>query len=66
MVDQIEPAALLARLLDELGELPVEEHLAALEALNSHDVALEITGYRTVTVTAGPCTVEIPLSELMV
>lgn len=66
MAERIEPAALLARLLDELDKRPPSDHLAALEALNRHDVELVLTDHRTVTVVVGPCTVEIPLADLVV
>ena len=66
VAERIEPAVLLAKLLDELDRFGSAEHLAALDALDRHDVELLLVEPGTVTVVVGPCVVSIPLGELIV
>ena len=48
--DWLRPGAVRARLLDELGRLPADEHLLALAAVDRQDVEIILTDRATITV----------------
>ncbi len=48
--ERLEPGTVRTHLLDELAQLPPDEHLAALEAVDRHDVEIVLTDRATITV----------------
>jgi len=46
----LEPGVVRTRLLERLAELPPEEHLAALAAVNRHDVEIVLTDRTAITI----------------
>ena len=46
----LEPSVVRARLREELATLPPDQHLAALAAVDRHDVEIVLTDQATITV----------------
>lgn len=49
----LEPDAVRRHVLDELGRLPEDEHLAVLAALDRRDVEIVLTARSSVTIVVG-------------
>lgn len=59
----IDPSALLESVRHKLAELPHDEHLAALHAIDHGNIRIDLTDPSTVQVVLGErWTIEVPLS----
>lgn len=65
--DWMRPGVVRARLIDELGRLPADEHLLALAAVEQQDVEIILTDGATITVlVAERWRITVPVRDVVI